>query len=537
MMDEHKLCMSGNSVSAGLLLCTLTVFGFLAGACGSDDTSTDLDDSGQVTSADKDSDPDSASAGSTPDGAGNGEDNGDLDPGSASSGWIDGEPDWRFSYDGDETAESGSGRLKSHASKAADDTSYSRAAPGVAADDDDHRASTADHDSSEAATSLEAESSPDAAVSLEVESRPDTPEPHQSRRKLTGGSIDDNDRFEDYLSYRARIKGLGIPVRDLDPRGRIVVSVIGANGLPVAGTEVAFSGGGVDVFLRTTADGSVRFHPGAHGAVAELFTVTAGGVSVETSRGEEVAIDTTLPTADGDVIPLDILFLLDATGSMGDEIGQLKATITEVAQHVHRLSTEVDVHFAMTLYRDEGDAFVTATHDFTSDVGAFAEALADVVADGGGDYPEALDEALAEALAKPAWRPPEDVLQLVFLVADAPPQISRTVQTPYTASMLEAAGRGIKILPVSSSGTDDQAEYVFRQLAQFTGGRYVFLTYGAEGRGTATGSTTDITQLDYEDLSLDDLIVRLVAEEIAALTGSDDLVPVPEPTPAPVDGQ
>ena len=85
--------------------------------------------------------------------------------------------------------------------------------------------------------------------------------------------------------------------------------------------------------------------------------------------------------------------------------------------------------------------------------------------------------------------------------------------------MLEAAERGIKIFPVSSSGTDDQAEFVFRQLAQFTGGRYVFLTYGAGGR--ATGEATDITERDYEELSLDDLIVRLVTEEIAALTGAD----------------
>jgi len=84
--------------------------------------------------------------------------------------------------------------------------------------------------------------------------------------------------------------------------------------------------------------------------------------------------------------------------------------------------------------------------------------------------------------------------------------------------MLDAAARGIKIFPVSSSGTDDQAEFVFRQLAQFTGARYVFLTYGAGGRATGDGSS--ISERDYEELSLNDLIVRLVAEEIAALGGA-----------------
>ena len=181
----------------------------------------------------------------------------------------------------------------------------------------------------------------------------------------------------------------------------------------------------------------------------------------------------------------------------------------------------------MTTYRDEGDEFLNRTFDFTPDIGDFSEALSAVVALDGGDYPEALDEALAAALSRPSWRSAADTVQLVFLVADAPPQVLRQVPVPYTDSMRDAARRGIKIFPVSSSGTDDQAEFVFRQLAQFTGARYVFLTYGAEGR--ATGASTDIDQRDYEELSLDDLIVRLVAEELAALHGPTDTEPTETP--------
>ena len=69
-------------------------------------------------------------------------------------------------------------------------------------------------------------------------------------------------------------------------------------------------------------------------------------------------------------------------------------------------------------------------------------------------------------------------------------------------------------------------EYTIRRpckLAQFTGARYVFLTYGAGGR--ATGGASDIGQRDYEELSLDDLIVPLVAEELADLHGTSDAEP------------
>jgi len=88
----------------------------------------------------------------------------------------------------------------------------------------------------------------------------------------------------------------------------------------------------------------------------------------------------------------------------------------------------------------------------------------------------------------------------------------------------------VKIIPIASSESDDQAEAVFRQIAEATGGRFVFLSYGAAG--AATGASTDIESTDYEELSLDDLIVRLVSEELAALTGQTTVPDtVPDTTP------
>ena len=356
-----------------------------------------------------------------------------------------------------------------------------------------------------------------AAMAVAETAADDAYDSGDGQSQLTGGSVDDNEHFGDYLDYREQLLQWGIQVRDVDPSGRVVITVSGGLGLPVAGTEVHVGWQGGAATLLTTADGSVRFHAEAYGAGDGPFTVAAGNVSAEAERDSELLLDTDLATVGAeDAVALDVLFLLDATGSMSDEIDQLKATIQEVAQRIAGLPGDVHTRMGMTLYRDLEDSFVTATFDFTDYVDDFADALGEVVADGGGDYPEALDEALEEALALPSWRPASGTVQLVFLVADAPPQIGRQVRVPYNESMIDAAGRGIKIFPVSSSGTDDQAEFVFRQLAQFTGGRYVFLTYGAAGR--ATGASSDITEEDYENLSLDDLIVRTIAEEIADLT-------------------
>ena len=489
------------------LIVLLALVSLLAGACSSESTDSTVATTvapvvttAVATAASVDLEPEpSRESGTTP---------------STGDGWIEGEPDWDevAVEPAVETEAMAEADMATDAAEMAAEEAASAAAPALAT------ATTA----APALDTATGDPAPEIAASDEVVDEV-VHESEQLQTRLTGGSIDDNERFDDYLAYRSVFFGLDIPVRDLDPTGRILVTVTGEGGLPAAGAEVLVAAGQVGVGLRTTADGTVRIHPDAYELGDGPFTVSAGGVSTTAERGQSVALETSLPTAAGETVALDVLFLLDSTGSMDDEIYQLKITIDEVAHRIHQLPGDVDVRLGMTLYRDEFDEYLTATFDLTPDIQAFAGALAEVVAYGGDDYPEALDESLAEALSQPSWRSASETVQLVFLVADAPPQVLRQVPVPYTDSMREAARRGIKIFPVSSSGTDDQAEFVFRQLAQFTGARYVFLTYGAGGR--ATGGASDIGQRDYEELSLDDLIVRLVAEELADLHGTADAEP------------
>jgi hypothetical protein len=165
---------------------------------------------------------------------------------------------------------------------------------------------------------------------------------------------------------------------------------------------------------------------------------------------------------------------------MGDEIEQLKANVISISDRLAALPGKPDVRFATTVFRDRGDAFVARTFDFTPDVKAFQGALRAVVADGGGDTPESVNTALHDAIHKPSWRGGQTV-SLAFLIGDAAPHLDYPDDADYAVEVFEAAKRGIKIEPIASSGLDDQGEFVFRQLAQLTGGRFSFLTYGAAG--------------------------------------------------------
>jgi hypothetical protein len=346
------------------------------------------------------------------------------------------------------------------------------------------------------------------------------PEPPAPAGPLRGGSVDDNDRFVDYLAYRERALATGIAVHDRDVRERHVVRVRTAAGAPVLGARVALllDGREVQSFL-TRSDGRAVLHPLAVGAPA------TGALELRASLGDARA---SLPLEDRAVrehtltldvgalespTPLDVHFLIDATGSMGDEIDRLKATMADVAARITALDARPAVRWGLTAYRDRGDAFVTRAFDFTDDLGAFTAELAKVEADGGGDDPEALNEALHAAVHGPAWRP-EEAVRILFLLADAPPHLDYPDDHDYAEEMLRAAERGIAIVPIASSGTGDQAEYVFRQLAQTTLGRFLFLTYGPDGQ-PGDGTAHDVGP--FEAQSLDELVVRYVAEQLAHL--------------------
>jgi hypothetical protein len=338
---------------------------------------------------------------------------------------------------------------------------------------------------------------------------------------LRAGTVDDNELWDAYLRYRDAFLATGIPASDRDVTGRRIVRVVDGEGRAVLGAllTVHDPAGEVVDRARSLADGrAVLFAPtdADGGANQQQPTLTVrvehDGLAVDEALGGGPTVQEIVLEGDraSDGVRLDLLLLIDATGSMGDEIDRLKTHMAAVAEQVAALPAAPDVRFALTAYRDIGDDFVTRTADFTPDLGTFTAALGEIVADGGGDDPEALNEGLAEAIALPAWRD-GDVVRLIVLVADAPPHLDR--EPDYLTSIDVARERGIKILPVASSGSDDQAEYVFRQLAQQTLGRFSFLTYGADG--VSPGDATPHHVDDYSVLSLDELVLQLVADELS----------------------
>lgn len=205
---------------------------------------------------------------------------------------------------------------------------------------------------------------------------------------------------------------------------------------------------------------------------------------------------------------LDLMFVVDTTGSMGDELSYLQAELSEIVTRVERESAQaLRIRTSVNFYRDHGDDYVVRSYPFTSELGETLSNLRAQQAGGGGDYPEALDVALDDAIRGHAWSD-SAVARIVFVVTDAPPhggaQVGQRLQD--TASL--AARNGIRIVPIASSGVDKPTEMILRHLAVSTGGTYVFLT-DHSGIGNAH---IEPTVGPYVVEPLDDLLVDVINE-------------------------
>ena len=190
----------------------------------------------------------------------------------------------------------------------------------------------------------------------------------------------------------------------------------------------------------------------------------------------------------GPPVKLDVLFCLDTTGSMGDEIQKVKDTILVIAETVAGGDPEPYVRYGLVIYRDVGDIYTSQVYDFM-DVDGLASIIANVSASGGGDYEESVSEGLCKAVNDVSWNL-KDAYRAIYLIGDAPPHTDYDNGYDYLEAARDATEKGIVIHAIGCSGIAGN-EDEFKAVAELTGGIFVYLEYsggsGGSGGGTAPG--------------------------------------------------
>lgn len=254
------------------------------------------------------------------------------------------------------------------------------------------------------------------------------------------------------------------------------------------------------------ADCWIDLNGGNTGQVTAIVTFQSHSVTLVDPVAYENGINTvTLALPDQENRKVDILFVVDATGSMTDEINYLKSELLDVIERVEDLNSQLDLKVGSVFYRDEGDEYLTRVSPFSSNLGQTLSFIRNQTADGGGDYEEAVHTALQTAVTQLSWSD-QARARLLFLLLDAPPHHTESIVNDLHDIIGTTAEKGIRIIPISASGINKDTEFLFRFFAVATGGTYVFITNDS-GIG---GDHIEATVGDYEVELLNDLIVRLI---------------------------
>lgn len=299
---------------------------------------------------------------------------------------------------------------------------------------------------------------------------------------------------------------------DIQLRQRYSVFVTNNQDLPVVDAQVALLNGKGNIIweARTDNAGKVELWNGIGKAVAGVGSEAQVKYDGQTFRIKklksiedgvnnlQIPVDCKTPSV------AEIMFVVDATGSMGDEINFLKAELGDVITRVQNLNEDLNVRLGSVFYRDQADKYITRASALSSDISQTTQFIQNQTAGGGGDYPEAVDQGLELALNQD-WSE-EAVSRIVFLLLDAPPHDDEASKERMREMYTLAAQKGIKIVPVSASGINRPTEFLLKFASIITNGTYVFIT---DDSGIGNPHLTPVVS-DFQVEFLNDALVRII---------------------------
>ena len=203
---------------------------------------------------------------------------------------------------------------------------------------------------------------------------------------------------------------------------------------------------------------------------------------------------------------LDLSFVIDTTGSMGDEMNYISKELLDIIENINRDYPTIDIKISITLYRDKGDDYIVRNFDFDDNIQEVVSNLKKQKASGGGDYPEAMEKGLFKNLDN-LWQ--ENSIKVMFLLADAPPHQQNIKDIKKVID--KARAKGIRIYPISGSGVDDKTEFIMRHIAYLNNAKYIFLS-----NDSGVGNSHKEPKIKcYQVTKLNNLIQRVIESEIS----------------------
>lgn len=177
---------------------------------------------------------------------------------------------------------------------------------------------------------------------------------------------------------------------------------------------------------------------------------------------------------------VELVFCLDATGSMSGLIHTAKEKIWDIVTVMTQAEPAPDIKLGMIFYRDLQDDFVTKVYPQTENIDSIYSELLLIEAAGGGDSPESVNQALNEAVSKMKWSSGKKVYRAIFLVGDCPPHMDYKQDIKYPVSCKTANEKGVVINTIKLGLQCQDAVAHFKAIADATNGEYMQLGQNAD---------------------------------------------------------
>lgn len=209
----------------------------------------------------------------------------------------------------------------------------------------------------------------------------------------------------------------------------------------------------------------------AFAAAAEQAMANAAQ-SAETTRQELGSLGKKVASLA--IVDLDLVFVMDTTGSMKNELEDIQANLSGIIRVLHRLAPTLRVGFVA--FKDKPSKEITRTFTLTpmttSSLNSILNFVRELRARGGGDIPEPVDQALREAVAMD-WR--SEARGKIIVIGDEPAHLRNWESTFELARTFredlppDALPRAVSTI---FSGKRPRSRNFFKRLASAGGGEF-----------------------------------------------------------------
>lgn len=194
---------------------------------------------------------------------------------------------------------------------------------------------------------------------------------------------------------------------------------------------------------------------------------------------------------------IQVVFVLDVTGSMSGLIATAKEKIWSIANNFATAKPTPEIYMGIVAYRDRGDDFISKVIPMSADLDMVYEELMKFQAAGGGDSPESVNKGLFDAVNKMEWDKSKETYKTIFLVGDAPPHMDYEQDVSYEITCKNAVKKDITINTIRL-GNLIAAKPHWMKIAELTKGEYFEVDASGGGIAITTPFDSEIAKLSAE---------------------------------------